>query len=125
MSNTDAESPSVNDDPVEKVENDLGRENPQGEDREIQWKVVAKMAGIAPATIIADRLRTEGIPARAWQEGAGQAFGLTVGLLGTGYVVVPEEMLAEAEKILSEPWDSDEIDDYTNELDEFKLEDND
>jgi len=125
VSNTDAESPPVNDDPVDKVENDLDRKNPQGEDREIHWKVVAKTAGIASATIIADRLRTEGIPARAWQEGAGQAFGLTVGLLGTGYVVVPEEMLAEAEKILSEPWDSDEIDDYTNELDEFKLEDND
>lgn len=67
---------------------------------EITWKVVAQAPGIIPATIIANRLRSEGIPARAWQEGAGQALGLTVGLLGTGYVVVPEEYEAETLEIL-------------------------
>lgn len=72
-----------------------------GGSKEIKWQVVAKEPGLAPAQIIANRLVAEGIPARAWQEGAGQAFGLTVGLLGTGYVAVPEEFEAEAKAILA------------------------
>ena len=54
----------------------------------------------------------EGIPARAWQEGAGQATGLVVGLLGTGHVVVPEEFAEKAREIL------DEDDDFIDELNE-------
>jgi hypothetical protein len=72
------------------------------------------MPGITPATIVAGRLQAEGIPVRAWQEGAGQALGLTVGLLGTGYVAVPEEYVAQALEILAtdveiaEDWDEEE-----------------
>lgn len=75
--------------------------------REVKWEVVTKTPGLAPAEIIAQRLRTEGIPARAWQEGAGQAFGLTVGLLGNGYVIVPESYLEQAKAILAEPAEDD------------------
>ncbi len=75
-------------------------ETTPGGDKETQWEVVRETMGIAPDEIIAQRLQAEGIPARAWQEGAGQAFGLTVGLLGTGYVVVPESYAEEARKIL-------------------------
>ncbi len=114
-----SESLPVEDDPIDNTEGEPGRESGRGGEREIQWKVVAKTAGITNATIIADRLLTEGIPARAWQEGAGQALGLTVGLLGTGYVVVPEENVQEAEKILSEPWDPSGIEDFTAEIDEL------
>ena len=78
---------------------------PTGRNEEIQWEVVAKMAGLVPAQIVADRLNAEGIPARAWQEGAGQAIGLTVGLLGTGYVVVPKENVDVALRILAETED--------------------
>jgi hypothetical protein len=66
---------------------------------------VTKTAGLAPAQIIAQRLRSEDIPARAWQEGAGRAFGLTVGLLGNGYVIVPESYLDQAKAILAESID--------------------
>jgi len=114
----DAESLPAEDDPIANTEDELGQESGQGDDREIRWKVVAKTAGITPATIIADRLLTEGIMARAWQEGAGQALGLTVGLLGNGYVAVPEEKVQEAEKILNEPWDPTGIEDFTAEIDE-------
>lgn len=69
---------------------------------EIRWEIVARMPGLTPAIILAGRLQSEGIPARAWQEGAGQALGLTVGLLGTGYVAVPEEYVAQAQAILDE-----------------------
>lgn len=67
----------------------------------VRWQVVTRTAGLMPAQIIAGRLQAEGIPARAWQEAAGQAIGLTVGLLGTGYVAVPEELVAEAQQILA------------------------
>ena len=80
-----------------------------GGDRDIKWEVVTKTAGLTPAEIIAQRLQSEGIPARAWQEGAGQAFGLTVGLLGNGYVIVPAPYLEEAKAILEESIDADDI----------------
>ena len=76
-------------------------------DREAKWEVVTKTAGLTTAEVIVGRLQAEGIPARAWQEGAGQAFGLTVGLLGTGYVLVPETYLEQAKMILETPFDYD------------------
>jgi hypothetical protein len=81
--------------------------HPDG-DQPIQWKVVTKTAGITPATIIVGRLVADGIPARAWQEGAGQAYGLTVGLLGNGYVMVPETYLEQAKAVLAEEFDEEE-----------------
>ncbi len=86
--------------------------------KETKWRVVAKESGLAPAQIIANRLISEGIPARAWQEGAGQAFGLTVGLLGTGYVAVPEEFEEEAKSILAISLIDDQID--SNGIDEIE-----
>lgn len=78
-----------------------------GGGEEIHWEIVARTAGVMPATIIAGRLQSENIPARAWQEGAGRALGLTVGILGTGYVAVPEEFVELAQEILA---DEDQID---------------
>lgn len=75
---------------------------------EIRWEIVAQLPGITPATIVAGRLQAEGIPVRAWQEGAGQALGLTVGLLGTGYVAVPEEYAEQAQRILNTDTSIDE-----------------
>jgi hypothetical protein len=89
-----------------------GNETTRGGRTEIRWEVVAETAGLTPATIIAGRLQSEGIPVRAWQEGAGRALGLTVGLLGTGYVAVPDDYADEARRILddTEPVDeSDEV----------------
>ena len=117
MKNKVDETLALGDDPPDVPEDDRSQKKPQGNDNEVSWKVVEKTAGLTPATIIADRLKTEGIPARAWQEGAGRAIGLTVGLLGTGYVVVPEEYVDEAEKILSESWDSGEMEDTLPEED--------
>ncbi len=76
------------------------QETHPGGRQEIRWKTVAKTPGITPAHVIAGRLQAEGIPARAWQEAAGQAIGLTVGLLGTGHVQVPEEYYDQAVELL-------------------------
>jgi hypothetical protein len=73
-----------------------------GGKEEIRWEVVARTPGYLPATIIAGRLQSEGIPARVWQEGAGRAFAVTVGILGTGHVVVPEEYAQQARNILAD-----------------------
>lgn len=78
----------------------VDKETIPGGQTEVKWKVVAETAGITNASIIGGRLQNEGIPVRVWQESAGQAFGLTVGLLGTGYVAVPAEHEARALEIL-------------------------
>ena len=78
------------------------RSETPGGSREVRWEVVAQAPGITPATIIAGRLQAEGLPVRVWQEAAGQALGLTVGLLGTGYVAVPEPFAAQALEILED-----------------------
>ena len=85
---------------------DAGEITP-GEEKETKWEVVTETAGLTTAEIIVGRLMAEGIPARAWQEGAGQAFGLTVGLLGTGYVLVPESHVEQAKAILEAPIEVD------------------
>lgn len=92
------------------------KETTPGGKKEVKWKVVAEAPGITPASIIAGRLKEEGIPVRAWQEGAGQALGLTVGLLGTGYVAVPEEFEEKAISILEE--DVEDFDDWQDEGEE-------
>ncbi|HRQ36464.1 MAG TPA: hypothetical protein PLD25_00935 [Chloroflexota bacterium] len=86
------------------------KETIPGGQTEVKWKVVAETAGITNATIVGGRLQSEGIPVRVWQESAGQAFGLTVGLLGMGYVAVPAEYETQALEIL-ETDESDFVDD--------------
>jgi hypothetical protein len=76
-------------------------ETPSQEPRSVRWAVVARMPGLMPAEILAGRLQSEGIPARAYQEASG-AIGVTVGLLGIGYVAVPEEYAEEALAILAD-----------------------
>ncbi len=80
-----------------------------GGEQEVRWEVATKTAGLAPAQIIAQRLQSEGIPARAWQEGAGRALGLTLGLLGDGYVIVPEPYLDQAKAVLAETLDAEDL----------------
>lgn len=75
----------------------------------VRWKIVARMTGFLPARIVADRLQSEGIPARAWQESVGQAYGMVVGPLGTGYVSVPEEHAEAAEELLAESEADDDL----------------
>jgi hypothetical protein len=85
-----------------------------GGKKEVHWVEVAQTFGLAQAQILAGRLKTEGIPVYAWQEGAGQAAGLLVGLLGAGHVMVPQEYEEQALEILSDEVEineADEVDD--------------
>lgn len=81
---------------------DDNAEDTGGEPKEVRWQVVAEAPGLLPAKIIADRLQAEGIPAHAWQESVGQAYGMVYGPLGTGFVSVPEEYAKAAQELLAE-----------------------
>ena len=97
--------------------------SPSGHKQELKWEVVAQMPGITPATIVAGRLKAEGVPVRVWQEGAGQALGLTVGLLGTGYVAVPQDYVEQALEILEYEEDPADWDEQFDDYDEADFED--
>ncbi len=77
--------------------------------KETRWVEVATTSGITTAQILAGRLQSEGIPARAWQESAGQAAGLVIGLLGMGHVVVPEAFVEQALDILADVDDNIDV----------------
>ncbi len=95
----------------DKSAQDAAETSPGGAEP-VRWVVVWQGPGLLPAQIVADRLRLEGIPANAWQEGAGRAIGLTVGLLGTGNVSVPETHEDAAREALAA-----EADEFDDELD--------
>jgi len=85
-----------------------------------KWAKFWETPGILPAEVIAGRLRAEGIPAWAWQQGAGAAMGLTFGPMGRGHVMVPEEQLDQARRVMAtdfspevgdeEAWDELDLD---------------
>ena len=87
-------------------------ETTPGDHKETRWEEVATTPGIMAAQILAGRLKAEGIPVRAWQESAGQATGLVVGILGTGHVLVPQAYAQRAREVL------DDVDNYFDEDDE-------
>jgi hypothetical protein len=92
---------------------------PAGRDP-VHWEVVAETMGLLPAQIIAGRLQSEGIPARAWQESIGMVHGLYIGPMGTGYVSVPDDYADQATAILEESELLDD-DDYEYDDDEDDL----
>ena len=70
----------------------------------MDWKLLTKMYSMLEAQMLVGRLETEGIPAQAWQEGAGKAYGLTVGYLGEVRVMVMASDLARAQTIAAEDY---------------------
>ncbi len=63
--------------------------------------VVFTTTGGGQAAIVQDLLTSAGIPAQTSQEGAGAAYGFTVGPLGLVDILVPEARAAEAEALLA------------------------
>jgi hypothetical protein len=76
------------------------RMNKEASMKYVKWVKLLETPGTLSAEVIAGRLKSEGIPAWVWQQGAGRAMGLTYGPMGRGHVMVPEELLEEAERIL-------------------------
>jgi hypothetical protein len=63
--------------------------------------VVHTTTGSGPANIVKEMLEAAGIPAWLSQEGAGAAYGLTVGPMGLVDVLVASEHAAEAEALIA------------------------
>lgn len=76
--------------------------SPKYASEDIEWVKFWETPGSLSAELIAGRLRSEGIPAWVWQQGAGAALGLTYGPMGRGHVMVPEEDLEAARMIMAE-----------------------
>jgi hypothetical protein len=84
------------------------------------WIVVATTAGIIEATMIAERLKSLGIPAIVQNEPIGAVLGLSIGKFGEARVAVPEVFFQNALNVL-EPGDpllEDSYDDLDDD-DEF------
>jgi hypothetical protein len=66
-----------------------------------RFVVVYTTAGPGEATIIQSVLEAAGIPCELSREGAGAAYGITVGPLGVVDILVPEAHAAAAEALLA------------------------
>lgn len=63
--------------------------------------VVYTSAGPGEATIIQGALEAAGIPCELSREGAGAAYGITVGPLGVVEILVPEDQVEAAQALLA------------------------
>ena len=63
--------------------------------------VVYTASGQAEASLIKSLLAAAGIPAMSTQEGAGAAYGFTVGLMGRAEILVSEAHVEEALALLA------------------------
>jgi hypothetical protein len=81
--------------------------------------VVFTSAGPGYADIIKGTLEAAGIPATTSREGAGAAYGFTVGAMGLVDVLVTADRAAEARALLAELRQSDTADDSLDDDDDL------
>jgi hypothetical protein len=67
-----------------------------------KWELVAEVYGDLEAEIIRNLLQAEGIPVTLSKEGAGQALGLQIGIMGEVQVLVPTDHLENARSIVDD-----------------------
>ncbi len=73
-------------------------------DKQSNFMVICTVQGELSASVIKSHLESEGIPVLLQYESAGKVFGLTVDGLGEVKVLVPQELVEEAKRII-EPRD--------------------
>lgn len=69
---------------------------------EEKWELVIEVSGELQANLLRNLLEAQGIQVFLNQEGAGKAYGLTVGPLGQVQVLVPEHQSQEARQIVDD-----------------------
>jgi hypothetical protein len=74
---------------------------------EEEWELVDRVSGGLQGEILRGLLEANGIPVLLSQEGAGRAYGLTVGALGEVQILVPSSKKSEAEQLLQEYYAGD------------------
>ena len=66
------------------------------------WEVVTEVSGELQASLLRNLLEARGIKVFLNQEGAGRAYGLTLGPLGEVQVMVPKHQSQEAQQIVED-----------------------
>ncbi len=69
---------------------------------EDKWELIIEVSGELQADLLRNLLEAQGIKVFLNQEGAGKAYGLTVGPLGQVQVLVPEHQSQEARQIVDD-----------------------
>lgn len=69
---------------------------------EDKWELVIEVSGEFQANLLRNLLEAQGIKVFLNQEGAGKAYGLTVGPLGQVQILVPEYQSQEARQIVDD-----------------------
>jgi hypothetical protein len=69
---------------------------------EEKWELVTEVSGELQANLLRNLLEAQGIKVFLNQEGAGKAYGLTVGPMGQVQVLVPENQIQNARQIVDE-----------------------
>ena len=69
---------------------------------EDKWELVIEVSGEFQANLLRNLLEAQGIKVFLNQEGAGKAYGLTVGPLGQVQILVPENQSQEARQIVDD-----------------------
>ena len=77
---------------------------------EESWQVVGTAQGVIKARILEGRLEAEGIPVRLQYEPIGAIYAITVDGLGEVQVLVPEEWLGHARRVLEKEYTEEDLD---------------
>jgi hypothetical protein len=67
-----------------------------------EWVIIEEIQGELQAQLLRGLLESQGIPVKLNQEGAGRAFGLTVGHLGVVQILVPIAFEKRGKQVLAE-----------------------
>jgi hypothetical protein len=74
------------------------------------WQVISATSGVIKARIIEGRLAAEGIPVRLQYEPIGEIYAITVDGLGEVQILVPEQWVEHARRVLAVDYSEDDLD---------------
>lgn len=77
---------------------------------EENWQVVSITSGVIKARILEGRLEAEGIPVRLQYEPIGEIYAITVDGLGEVQILVPEQWVGHALRVLAKEYSEDDLD---------------
>jgi hypothetical protein len=69
---------------------------------EEKWELITEVSGELQADLLGNLLEAQGIQVFLNQEGAGRAYGLTVGPMGQVQILVPRHQSQEARQIIDD-----------------------
>jgi len=77
---------------------------------EENWQVVSITSGLIKARILEGRLEAEGIPVRLQYEPIGEIYAITVDGLGEVQILVPEQWVEHARRVLAVEYSEEDLD---------------